>query len=147
MASSVMEEDITKLRAAGYLAANIAHRLLAEGQITPTPKSRERVVFLSHFVRVLGFSLHPFVCGLMYYYGLDHLAPNFVLNISVFIYVCEAFLRIRPHFGLWLQIFCVKPKIMSGQQAECRGAMVGKMPNVTWLDSSFAETVKGWQSG
>ena len=25
--------------------------------------------------------------------------------------------------------------------------MVGKMPNVTWLDGSFVETVKGWQSG
>ena len=25
--------------------------------------------------------------------------------------------------------------------------MVGKMPNVTWLDGSFAETVKGWHSG
>ena len=24
--------------------------------------------------------------------------------------------------------------------------MVGKMPNVTWLDGSFAEIVKGWQS-
>ena len=25
--------------------------------------------------------------------------------------------------------------------------MVGKMPNVTWLEGSFVETVKGWQSG
>ena len=25
--------------------------------------------------------------------------------------------------------------------------MVGKMPNVTWLDGSFVETIKGWQSG
>ena len=25
--------------------------------------------------------------------------------------------------------------------------MVGKMPNVTWLDGSFEETMKGWQSG
>ena len=41
----------------------------------------------------------------------------------------------------------MKPKIVSGQQAECRGAMVGKMPHVTWLDGSFTETVKGWQSG
>ena len=24
--------------------------------------------------------------------------------------------------------------------------MVGKMPNVTWPEGSFAETVKGWQS-
>ena len=77
----------------------------------------------------------------MFYYGLDFhdLAPNFVLNIVV----CEAFLRIKPHFGLWLLIFCMKPKIVSDQQAECGGAMVGKMPNVIWLDGSFAETVKG----
>ena len=90
MASSVAEEDITKLRAAGYLAANIAHRLPAEGQITPTPKSRERVVFLLHFVRGLGFPLHPFVSGLMYYYGLDfhNLAPDSFLHISTFIIVC-----------------------------------------------------------
>ena len=40
----------------------------------------------------------------MFYYGLDFhdLAPNFVLNILAFIIVCEAFLRIKPHFGLWL---------------------------------------------
>ena len=25
--------------------------------------------------------------------------------------------------------------------------MVGRMPNVTWLDCSFMETMKGWQSG
>ena len=25
--------------------------------------------------------------------------------------------------------------------------MVGKMPNVTWPEGSFVETVKGWQSG
>ena len=25
--------------------------------------------------------------------------------------------------------------------------MVGKMPNTTWLEGSFVETVKGWQSG
>ena len=50
MASSVTEENITKLWEAGYLAENIAHRLPTEGQITPTLKSRERVVFLPHFV-------------------------------------------------------------------------------------------------
>ena len=102
MASSITEEDITKLREAGYLAADIAHRLLDEGKIIPTTKPRERVVFLSHFVRGLGFPLHPFVRGLMFYYGLDFhdLAPNFILNISAFIVVCEAFLRIKPHLGL-----------------------------------------------
>ena len=25
--------------------------------------------------------------------------------------------------------------------------MVGKMPNVTWLEGTYMETIKGWQSG
>ena len=84
----------------------------------------------------------------MFYYGLDFhdLAPNFVLNISAFIIVCETFLCIRPHFGLWLKTFNVKPKVVRGNQAECRGTMVGKMANVLWLEGSFVETLKGWQS-
>ena len=98
MVSSVTEEDITKLRGAGYLAADIAHRLPDAGQIVPTPEPHERVVFLTHFVRGLGFPLHPFERGLMFYCGLDFhdLAPNFILNISAFIVVCEAFLVSGP---------------------------------------------------
>ena len=89
MVSSVTEENITKLRGAGYLAADITHRLPDAGQIIPTPEPHERVVFLTHFVHGLGFPLHPFVRGLMFYYGLDFhdLAPNFILNISAFIVV------------------------------------------------------------
>ena len=41
----------------------------------------------------------------------------------------------------------MNPKVVVGQQAECGGAMVGKMPNVTWPEGSFVETMKGWQSG
>ena len=53
--------------------------------------------------------------------------------------MCEAFLRISPHFGLWLKIFNVKPKVVSDEHAECEGAMVSKMPNVTWPTSTFNE--------
>ena len=82
----------------------------------------------------------------MFYYGLDFhdLAPNSMLNISAFIVVGEAFLRIPPHFGLWLKTFNVKPKVVSSQQVECGGAMVSKLPNVTWPQGAFVETVKGW---
>ena len=130
MASSVMEGHIKKLRKAGYLSNNIAHRLPDKGQLIPTPRPHERVVFLPHFLRGLGFPLHPFVWGLMFYYGLDFYdqAPNFILNISTFIVVCEAFLRIKPHFSLWLKTFNVKPKVVGGRQAECRGAMWARCP-------------------
>ena len=108
-----------KLPEARYLAKEITHRLLAKGRIVPTPEPHERVVYIPHFVRGLGFPLHPFVHGLMFYYGLDFhdLAPNSFLNISAFIVVCEAFLRIKPHFGLWLKTFNVKPKVVGGRQA------------------------------
>ena len=71
MASTVREKDIKKLRGAGYLAKRIGHRLPTAGQIVPTPEPHKRVVFLPHFVRGLGFPLHPFVRGIMYYYGID----------------------------------------------------------------------------
>ena len=116
MVSSVTEGHIKKLRKAGYLSNDIAYRLLEKGQLIPTLRPHERVVFLPHFLRGLGFPLHTFVWGLMFYYGLDfhNLALNFILNISAFIIVCEAFLRIRPHFGLWLKTFNVKPKVVRG---------------------------------
>ena len=130
-----------------YFSNDIAHRLPNEGQLIPTPRPHERVVFLPHFLRGLGFPLHPFLHGLRFYYGLDFhdLSPNSILNISAFIVACETFLRIPPHFGLWLKIFNVKPKVVSGQHMECGGAMVSKMPNVTWPEGSFVETIKGWQ--
>src|SRR3990170_8096619 len=104
-ASSITEKDIKELWGAGYLSAEIAHRLPAKDQVVPTPEPGERVVFIPQFLRGLGFPLHPFGRGLMFYYGLDFhdLAPNFMLNISAFIVICEAFLRIPHHFGLWLK--------------------------------------------
>ena len=67
----------------------------------------------------------------MFYYGLDFhdLAPNSFIHISAFIVVCEALLCI-PHFGLWLKVFNVKPKVVDGQHADCVGAMVSKLANV-----------------
>ena len=147
MASSIKEKDITELREARYLVKEIAHCLPAKGKVVPTPKPNERLVFIPHFVCGLGFPLHPFVRGLMFYYELDFhdLAPNSFLNISTFIVVCEAFLRIPPHFGLWLKIFNVKPKVVDVQHTECGGAMVSKMPNVTWSKGTLVETIKGWK--
>ena len=52
----------------------------------------------------------------MFYYGLEFhdLAPDSILHISSFIVVCEAFLHITPHFGLWLKTVNVKPKVIEG---------------------------------
>ena len=62
----------------------------------------------------------------------------------MFIIMCEAFLRISPHFGLWLKIFNVKPKVVNGEHAECGGAMVSMMPKVIWPTGNFNDSVKEW---
>ena len=142
VASSIIEEDITKLRAARYLTAEVHHRLPAQGQVIPTPRCGERVVFISHFLWGLGFALHPFVRGLMFYYGLDFhdLALDSILHVSAFIITCEAFLRIPPHFGLWLKTFSVKPKVANGEQVECGGATISQLTSTPWPKGSFTET-------
>ena len=61
MASFVIEEDIGKLREAGYLTADVKHRLPAPEHVIPTPETNESIVFVSHFLRGLGFTLDPFV--------------------------------------------------------------------------------------
>ena len=134
-------EDIAKLREVGYLTADIQHRLPAPGQVIPTPEPNESVVFTPHFLRGLGLTLDPFVRGLMFYYGLDFhdLDPDAILHISSFIIVCEAFLHVNPHFGLWLKTFNVKPKMVEGQHAECGGAVISRNADAPWPEGSFPE--------
>ena len=83
----------------------------------------------------------------MFYYGLDFhdLAPNFILNISAFIIVCEAFLRITPYFGLWLKTFNVKPKMIEGRHAECGGAIISRNADAPRPEGSFLEVSDVWQ--
>ena len=83
----------------------------------------------------------------MFHYGLDFhdLAPDSFLHISTFIVVCEAFLRITPHFGLWLKTFNVKPKMIDGRHAECEGAIISKGVDALWPKGSFPKVSDLWQ--
>ena len=83
----------------------------------------------------------------MFYYGLDFhdLAADSILHVSAFIITCEAFLRIPPHYGLWLKTFSLKPKIVDEEQVECGGATISQLVNTPWPKGSFTETSNYWQ--
>jgi hypothetical protein len=51
---------------------------------------------------------------LIYSLNLTHLNPNSVLQIGVFVHLCEAFLRIFPHFGLWKYLYHCRPRMVGG---------------------------------
>ena len=59
--------------------------------------------------------------------------------------MCEAFLCITPHFGLWLKTFNVKPKMIEGRHAECGDAMVSKLANTSWPKGTSMKTSNLWQ--
>ena len=59
--------------------------------------------------------------------------------------MCEAFLRVTPHFGLWLKTFEVKLKMIEGQHAECGGASIHKMTGAAWPKGSIPEVSRLWQ--
>ena len=52
---------------------------------------------------------HKFLRRLLDYYKveLQHLTPNGVQHIAVFVALCEGFLGINPHFDLWRYLFAV----------------------------------------
>lgn len=100
----------------------------------PEPRSSERVIFLSHLHRGLGFLVHPFLRGLLYFYSLQlhQLAPNSLMHIAYFVTFCKAFLGIEPHFRLWLKLFCIKMQTNDAQPTECGAAMIRWIPGSIW---------------
>ncbi|KAE8811114.1 Wall-associated receptor kinase 3 [Hordeum vulgare] len=63
--SRLSDGDIQELKRSGYLATNITHRAPEKGKVVPTPRPGERMLFARHFIRGVGFPLHPFVRGLI----------------------------------------------------------------------------------
>ena len=72
----------------------------------------EIVAFAPYFERGLGLPCSAFFSGLLSYYRiqLHHLTPNSFVHISVFVNLCEAFLRIEPYFELFRYLFHLKPQ-------------------------------------
>ena len=77
----------------------------------PSPSKGERVCLVSYLIRGLGFPIHPFLQGLLEFYGLQlhNLTPASILHIAGFIALCELFLGIEAHFALW-KLFCLVPR-------------------------------------
>ncbi|PNT67110.1 hypothetical protein BRADI_3g21094v3 [Brachypodium distachyon] len=66
-------------------------------------------------------------------YGLQlhDLPPNSYLHVTCFITLCECFLGVIPHWGLWKRIFTIK-----GQKADVVGS----------VNFQQRESVQGWRS-
>ncbi|KAK1646771.1 hypothetical protein QYE76_064576 [Lolium multiflorum] len=76
----------------------------------PGPPKGFTLMFDAFLFRGLSLPAHEFLRSLLFFYGIQlwQLTPNSILHLSIFITLCEAFLGIDPHWGLWRKIFYVK---------------------------------------
>ena len=82
----------------------------------PSPSTGERVCLVPYLLRGLGFPIHPFLRGLLEFYGLQlhNFTPASILHIAGYVALCELFLGCEAHFELWKRLFCLVPHTQRG---------------------------------
>ena len=118
----------------------------AAGHEFPSPEAGEVIVFDPFFYRGFSLPAHPFLKGLLAFYGisLHHLNPSSILHISTFIHLCEAFLGIFPHFNFFRANFFLKPQPSAANIQNVGGAGLQCRNTKKYFDMSLRTSNKGW---
>jgi hypothetical protein len=98
--------DLAKMKKEGFLAES-TEVIFPNTEVIPAPHPGFWVMFLAFLLHGFSLPAHNFLRGLLFVYGvqLHQLTPNSLLHIACFITLCEAFLSINPHWGLWKYLF------------------------------------------
>jgi hypothetical protein len=103
---------------------------------------------VSFLIRGLALPVSPFFHGLLDFYDLNltHLNPNSILQVAIFVHLCEAFLGILPHFGLWKYLYHCRPSMAGGQHQLISGASLElrRGRKAEYLDIPLKDNIKGW---
>ena len=96
----------------------------------PQSVQGERVCFIPFFLRGVGFPIHPFLRGLLEYYGLQlhSFTPASILHIAGYVALCELFLGCEVHFDLWRKLFRLVPRNKGGQYSKWEEPKCGVSP-------------------
>jgi hypothetical protein len=117
------------------------------GVTVPTEDTHEAIIFMPFLIWGLALPASPFFRDLLDFYSLNltHLNPNFVLQIAMFVHLCEAFLGIIPHFGLWKYLYHCRPGMAGGQHQLVGGASLElrRGRKVKYLDIPLKDSIKG----
>jgi hypothetical protein len=98
--SVVSESDLLCLVNVGVLPLKeLCSWRICRGVTVPTEDTQESVIYVPFLIRGLALPISPFFRGLLDFYNLNltHLNPNSILQISIFVHLCEAYLGILPH--------------------------------------------------
>jgi hypothetical protein len=120
---------------------------ICRGVIVPTEDTHEFVVYIPFLIHGLALPISLLFRGLLDFYNLNltHLNPNSILQISVFVHLCEAYLGILPHFGLWKYLYHCRPRMAGGQHQLMGGASLEmrRGRKTDYLDIPLKDSIKG----
>jgi hypothetical protein len=106
--SIVLESDLLCLVDVGVLPLNeLCSWQIFHGVTVPTEDTHESVIYVPFLICDLALPISPFFRGLLDFYNLNltHLNSNSILQISIFVHLCKAYLEILPHFSLWKYLY------------------------------------------
>jgi hypothetical protein len=145
--SIVDESEVRKLVANHFLPDRAMLQWCpAAGEDIPTPNMNEIVVFSSFFQRGFVLLAYDFFRGLLDHYKIKlvHLNPNSVLEITIFIHLCEAFVRIPPNFPLFKNYFFLKYQPSVANRKVIGGVGLQTRPRVGFLNLPLKTSLRGW---
>jgi hypothetical protein len=122
---------------------------LREHQV-PALRSSQIVLLIPFVEHGLCLPTCPFLHGFLYYYGinLNHLNPNSILHLSVFVHLYETFLGILPSITLFRYFFRLKPHPNTASPHVLGGVGIqfhlGKKQE--YVDYSLVDSMKDWRA-
>jgi hypothetical protein len=104
-------------------------------------------MFLAFLFRGLSVPAHEFLHGLLFVNGvqLHQLTPNSILHVACFITLCECFLGIDPHWGLWKRIFFIQRNATRTAVHDVSGAIISIRPEAEYINFKMAESIQNWR--
>ncbi|KAM0887740.1 hypothetical protein ACQ4PT_028807 [Festuca glaucescens] len=144
--SKFTKGDLRKVRQFGLLPAATEVKFPGD-ETMPRLDEGWRVMFLAFLFRGLSIPAHEFLRELLFVYGvqLHQLTPNSILHIACFITLCECFLDIHPHWGLWRSIFFIRRNATKTAIHNVGGAIISIRPEAEYFDFKMAESVQNWR--
>jgi hypothetical protein len=146
--SVISESDLLHLVDVGVLLSKELYSCrICRGVTVPIEDTHESVVYVPFLICGLALPVSSFLRGLLDFYELNltHLNPNSILQVSIFVHLCEDFLGILPHFGLWKYLYHCWPGMAGGQHQLVGGASLElcRGRKAEYLDIPLKDSIKG----
>jgi hypothetical protein len=144
--SSIHEGKIIKLIENHLLPNRVLQQWRpAKDEDIPTPNTNEIVVSTSFYC---GFGIPScnFLCGLLHHYKIElvHLNPNSILQIAIFVHLCEAYLRVPLNFLLFKHHFFLKYQPNADKHHIFGGVGIQAHQHHDFLTLPLKTSLKSW---